>query len=125
MIVTDAHELDLLAIDLGDAPAEVVARAVPALERSAQNIEDQAREWAPKKGVQHYADTITHDVTAGAGVLEAEIGPDKTINGQAKLGHILEYGSINNAPFAHLGPAFDREVPDFEDAVAEAGEEAL
>lgn len=124
-LIIDTSDLDHLAVDLAAAGAAVAVKVVPALEHSAQNIEDQAREWAPKTRTPHYPATITHDVTPGVAGPVAEIGPDKNINGQAKLAHLFEYGSVNNAPFAHIGPAFDREVPDFVEAVGVAGGDVL
>ena len=53
----------------------------------------------------------------GLGVVSADIGPDKS-KPQGALGNILEYGTVNNAPFAHLGPALDREAPGFTKAIS-------
>lgn len=105
------NDLNVLAHDLTEAGALIGARAVEVIEQSAQRVEDQAKVWAPRKRLEHYAETITHDLEVDAGVIAAEIGPDKTINGQARLAHIFEYGTATLAPRAHLGPALDLEAP--------------
>jgi hypothetical protein len=122
VIHADTSDLNVLAVDLAQAGLAAAGRAMVVVEDSSQRIEDQGREWAPKTGLPHYARTITHDVTVEGLAIVGEIGPDPAVNGQALLAHILEYGSANNAPFAHLGPALDRETPNFVDTMAEAGD---
>jgi hypothetical protein len=119
----EASSLNVLAVDLAGAGPEAVARSGVELAKSAQRVQDMARDLAPRGHLPHYAATITWDASVDG--LDVEIGPDRQINGQAKLAHILEYGSVNNAPFAHLGPAFDREVPDLVEHLADAAGRTL
>jgi hypothetical protein len=58
----------------------------------------------------HYPRSITYDVTARGASVIGEIGPDPA-RLQGGLGRLLEYGSRNNAPIPHLGPAVDAEEP--------------
>ncbi|MEV7422869.1 hypothetical protein [Streptomyces sp. NPDC091212] len=58
-----------------------------------------------------YPATITYDVKRGAAGPEAEIGPDKG-RSQGPLGNLIEYGSRNNAPIPHLGPALEEHADD-------------
>lgn len=124
-MTADFSELNRLAADLSHAGVRAAFAVRPALEQSARRIEDDAKRFAPRSArtsLPHYADTINHDVSVGAdGHLVAEIGPDRTVNGQAKLANILEYGTSKMAPHAHLGPALDREGPLFVLAVKEIG----
>ena len=125
-MTADFSELNRLAADLSHAGVVVSLKIRPALERSAERIEQQAKEFAPRKRLPHYAETINHDVTTdGSGHVVAEIGPDRSVNGQAKLANIFEYGTSDQAPRAHLGPALDREGPNFVAAVKEIGGDVL
>lgn len=60
----------------------------------------------------HYPRTITYDVKATAEGFEGEIGPDKSLRGQAPYGAIIEYGTSVTAPIPHLGPALDANAED-------------
>lgn len=113
----EANGLDHLIADLTAAPAKAQWAARGIIDREARHVQDDARSFAP--GGSHlpsYAASITYDVThAGAGVIEAEIGPDKDLP-QGPLGNLLEYGSVNNGPQSHLGPALDLGGPRVEKA---------
>lgn len=111
--MTTSSDLNTVAVDLAEAALLADVRVAATVEQSAARIEDQAKEWAPRKRLPYYARTVTHDVTVEPGAVVAEIGPDKDINGQAGLAHIFEYGTATLAPRAHLGPALDRESPAF------------
>lgn len=121
-IVNDFSELNELVRDLEHGGLLAGVRAAKVVEDSSQRVEDQAKEWAPRKRVPHYARTITHDVTVGAGSIVGEIGPDADVNGQAKLAPIFEYGVASRgfAARAHMGPALDREIPNFIDGLGDA-----
>ncbi|HEY9474268.1 MAG TPA: hypothetical protein VIS06_10505 [Mycobacteriales bacterium] len=83
-----------------------------ALQVNAQKVRDDARRFA--SGLRHaplYPYAITYDTRVGVGWAEAVIGPDKD-RPQGALGNILEYGTTKNPPYAHLGPALDRNTPD-------------
>ncbi|MFF9123162.1 hypothetical protein ACF09J_07670 [Streptomyces sp. NPDC014889] len=58
-----------------------------------------------------YPYSISFSITRGAMGVEAEIGPDKGRR-QGPLGNLIEYGSVNNAPIPHLGPALDENADD-------------
>lgn len=123
----DASELNRLAADLGRVGPRSGAAAYAAVKTGATHVKDDA--VAIAKGIgphaRLYPASISFDILGGVrdvlrtGVVEAEIGPDKA-KPQGALGNILEYGTSNNAPEAHLGPALDREGPAFERALADA-----
>lgn len=116
---------------LSGAPASAHRNVVKAVEFTARGIRDAAREFASGIGhAPHYPRSITYDVESritaaghGAGV-RAEIGPDKDRT-QGALGNILEYGTVNNAPYAHLGPALDRWGSDLDNGLGKAAADAL
>lgn len=122
----DAVGLSELHADLTGAPFKVRAAARGVVEMGAANIKRDAAQFA--SGLSHaplYPRSISYDVTeAGIGEVEAEIGPDKG-RPQGALGNLLEYGSANNAPHAHMGPALDREGPRFTKAMLEAAGRVL
>lgn len=120
-----AFEIDgltSLQADLTAAPWKAQRQAIPAVERSAKRIAEDARRLISGLAhAPHYPASITHDVKLLGVVVTAEIGPDKAKT-QGALGNLLEYGSANNAPLAHLGPALDLEGPRFVEALGVAGD---
>jgi hypothetical protein len=123
----DATELNTLAAVLTDQKRIAPRAARTIVEVGARNVKDDARRLAA--GIAHaplYPLSISYDILNArlAGAVEAEIGPDKD-GPQGALGNILEYGTVNNAPLAHLGPALDREGPGFEKAIADMVEGLL
>ena len=111
----DTGELTALAADFTRAGAAVGGRVFKATERAARRTRDDARRLvAGLAHAPHYPRSITYDLQVRPTSIHAEVGPDKDLR-QGALGNLLEFGSANNAPLAHLGPAFDRAVPDWLD----------
>lgn len=110
-MTVEMSDLNRLEADLLAAGALAGARILDIVEEWGADVEDEAKHLAPRKGLQHYADTITHDVHVDGATIVGEAGPDREINGQAKLGHLFEYGTERLAPRAHMGPAHDRATP--------------
>lgn len=112
------NDLERLAADLREAGEWTQLRAGDVVERAGERVRDDARRLAPTTGLPHYAETITAEtsINRATGEVSAEIGPEK--GGQGSLGHILEYGTSKTPPHAHLGPALDREAPEFAEALA-------
>lgn len=111
----DGSELNKLVADLHEVPAEAHRNIRKAVQFTSHGIRDNAREAI--SGLAHapdYPRAITYDTKdLGEGVgVTAEIGPEKERR-QGPLGNILEYGTVNNPPNAHLGPSLDRWTPDF------------
>lgn len=86
---------------------KVVGRGSLNVKRDAQRI---IRAASHRGYLPHYPRSISYDVTARGTVVTGTIGP-KTEKLQGGLGRILEYGTVNNAPIPHLGPALDKEEP--------------
>ena len=122
-----ATGLNDLVAHLEDVPENAHENIVKATEFTANGTKKTAREFA--SGIDHaphYPYAITYDITdhgVGKGV-SAEIGPDKDRR-QGALGNILEYGTVKNAPYAHLGPALDQWSPDFVEGLEKAAADAL
>lgn len=111
----DTSELDALETAFTGAQISTVPKTAAVVAKGALNIKTEAARFA--SGIRHapaYPRSITFDL--GTNGLSAEIGPDKGRR-QGALGNILEYGTSKNPPLAHLGPAFDREVPRFVTAI--------
>lgn len=123
----DGSDLERLAADLYEVPANAHRNIRKATQVTAHHIRDGARQAA--SGIAHapyYPRAITYDTKdLGEGVgVSAEIGPELE-RPQGPLGGILEDGTVNNPPYAHLGPALDRWTPDFERGLQIAAEQAL
>lgn len=124
-IKIDASDVNQLVAELETKAQRVGADAAAVVRKGALNVKTDARRFA--SGLAHapvYPYSIGYDIVGDGrfGSIAAEIGPDKA-KPQGALGNILEYGTVNNAPFAHLGPALDIEGPRFEKALLDvAGE---
>jgi hypothetical protein len=73
----------------------------------------------------HYPRTITYDTKVTAEGIEGEIGPDKSLKGQAPYGAIIEFGTVVTAPIPHLGPALDANAEDLVAGVEIAVRQAM
>lgn len=123
--MSDITGLNELVADLTEAPRRVQRKVDAVVRKGAVNVKNDAARLI--SGLAHaplYPASITFDAKWKRGAYEAEIGPDKT-RPQGALGNLLEYGSANNAPLTHLGPALDLEGPRFEKAIADLAGDAL
>lgn len=114
-----------LAVALESAAENAVDEGRKVVSKGALNIKKDARRFA--SGIAHapsYPYSIGYDTKVSGTTASAEIGPDKDKR-QGALGNILEYGTVKNAPFAHLGPALDIESPKFVAAVEKLGVDLL
>lgn len=122
---TSMSGLNELQAVLENAQRDVVPEAKKVLSRAALNVKNDAKKKV--SGIKHapaYPRAITYDTDWNGTLGRAEIGPDKDKR-QGALGNILEYGTVNNPPYAHLGPALDYEGPNFERYLGELGEDLL
>lgn len=122
----DVSQLDEFAADLGQASARVTRNVQKSVEVTARHIKDDARKFATGINyARNYPRSINYDIKYKLPFeVSAVIGPDK--NGpQGALGNILEYGSVNNAPVKHLGPALDKNQQDFVDGLLKAVGDSL
>lgn len=121
--MSDISGLSELVADLVGASVKVAAASRAVVQKGALNVKTDAQRFS--SGLAHaplYPASITYDTALKRGGWEAEIGPDKN-RPQGALGNLLEYGSANNPPLTHLGPALDREGPRFEKAIADLADD--
>lgn len=142
-------DLSRLVIDLGKAVDGAGPFLRKAIEVTARNVRDTARENAPGSAggspAPYFPASITYDIGPGydqsigqavsslltggissarSTTLRAEIGPDKN-RPQGALGNLIEYGSANNAPWGTMHGALQANEDDFERGVEIAISDAL
>ena len=125
----EVQGLTALISDLAVAPEKLRAGVRATVQKAALDIKDDAKEIVtaatPKGYARAYPSSITYDTQQTAtGGTSAEIGPDKGKR-QGALGNLIEFGSANNAPIPHLGPALEHEIPNLELWLSEVAGEAL
>ncbi|WP_188699888.1 hypothetical protein [Microbacterium nanhaiense] len=142
----DKADISKLSSDLGRTSEAAWKNLQKAIEVTARNVRDTARENS--KGLAHapaFPYSITYDVGVGydqslsqaassvltgsisdarSTTLRAEIGPDKNRK-QGALGNLIEYGSVNNPPQGIMHGAIYANEDDFERGVNIAIDDAL
>lgn len=123
IIVTGLREwLD----DLERAPAAALDEVEKVTVKGAVNItKDWRRRWTglgPHLPLLPY--TVGYDTYREGDTVGAVIGPD-TEKKQGALAHLIELGSLNNAPHPGGIPAIDAEAPNYERYLADAAVKPL
>lgn len=116
----DVSEVRALATTLRTGAGRVGARGSALLRRTAYAMQADAQALAPVDTGnlrESISTTITGDGRAGR--MSAEIGPT------ADYGGYVEYGTSTRAGQPYLAPAFDRQVPGFEAALAALAGETI
>ncbi|WP_449408001.1 hypothetical protein [Microbacterium maritypicum] len=128
----DFSDFSKLAVDIGEVPPEAGKNLHAAVEVTATDVRDTARENAA--GMLHapaFPRSITYDIGSGysfvremfggggADSITAEIGPDKD-RPQGALGNLIEYGSVNNPPRGIMHGALQAHEANLESGVAKA-----
>lgn len=123
MLHWDTHEVDLLALDLSEAPARIQKKAPKVLEVAANKIKKSLRRDA--SGHRHLQSGFESKVNYDhQGPLTYEIGFDDI--GQGELANIAVYGSVNNAPVMQSPADHARlEIPYILRQLGDEGEEAV
>lgn len=119
-ITVDTSDARRLAAAFDQAAKVAPEETRKVVQRGALNIKkDAQRRISGHPHLRHLPAAITYDsVQTGRGAT-AEIGPDKTRR-QGPLGHLPEYGSVNNPPMPYLAPALQAEEPRFVQALEDA-----
>jgi hypothetical protein len=121
----DDSQIQGLSRDIRRAIIRHPDKVRAALEFSAFEMKKDARRRIDgHPSAPHYPNAITYDVRRTLLGFRAEVGPDKSL-AQGALGNILEYGTKNNAPIPHLGPALRAEVPGFVRAIQRIADDTL
>jgi hypothetical protein len=117
--------LDELIADMAASAPRMVANARTAVAVTSRKVQQSARDRVRgHKYLPQYPNSITYDVRGGPLLIEGEIGPDKD-RPQGPLGNIIEFGTPNNAPIEHLGPALEENADDLERGLEIAARQAL
>ncbi len=110
----DMSEVDALMKVLSKVPARVEKRMSMAVRKAGLDMQRDAMLGAPVD-TGNLVSSISMDTDSdGLGV---EVGPT------AAYGGYVEYGTSRMSPQPYLGPAFDRNVPAFKKAAAQAASE--
>lgn len=126
-------ELADLAADLRRAGDDVLDEGEKVVSKGALNIKTDWRDrWSGIAHAPMLPYTVTYDIHRGVGEVSAEVGPDKDlvvgggpIRQPGRLGNIIEFGTVKNAPIPGGAPALDNEEPRFTRAAADLGERLL
>lgn len=114
MTAIDTSELKSLSVNLGRASGAMVAEARAVIAKGSLNIKNDARDNVSDDPYwKRLAQKINYEQVG----LSSEIGYDD--EGQGELAGIYEFGSVKREPHPTLLPAFDREAPRFEKAIAD------
>lgn len=109
--MTDTADLRAWARDLGQAAEDVVPEIRKVVEKGLLNIKNGARRAiSGHPSAPYYPNAIDYDIRQSGDSVTGEVGPNKNRR-QGALGNLLEFGSVNNAPIPHMGPATDKELP--------------
>lgn len=116
--MAEMNELNRLAVDLGKASATAPIKASQAIRKTAFDIVATAQTFVPvdtgaTKNSIHATSADARPL--GAGSLVADIGPT------TEYAPHLEFGTVNMAPHAFMGPAADRHTPDLAKALGQLG----
>ena len=123
IIITGIEQVERMFIDSPKALDRNLQLAVAVNARKVQLAARRLSSGHPRW--VHYPRTITYDVTQVADRVEAEIGPDKSLKGQAPYGAIVEFGTPRTAPIPHLAPALEQNADDLERGISIAVMQAL
>jgi hypothetical protein len=126
----DDHELRDLQIDMSKAPVRI--RNPEGVRKGAKAIERQMKidaaghvgsYFTPRKRHKSATDLPRHVSSEMVGPLSAEIGIES--KGAGALGHIIAYGSVNNAAAYDPGAGPRRAMSEVLDALADQAEESV
>lgn len=110
----DASELNQLTRELGSSAATAGVKAARVVAKTAFDVTATAQQLVP---VDTSATKQSIHPTLENGGLVAEIGPTTA------YAPYLEYGTSRMPPHAFMGPALDRHVAEFVDALSQIGGE--
>ena len=106
-----------------------MVRALPGVvKKGAGNIKKTMQaDFSRSKSFGHIARTISYDTRIGAGGVEAEVGPDKSRGGGARLAHIAYWGGSRGGGASVRDPAhaLEAEGDNFENAIGKLLDGAL
>ncbi|MGO1607596.1 MAG: hypothetical protein ACTHXF_08975 [Brevibacterium yomogidense] len=119
-ISVDMNEVRTLAVDMTKVDSRLTRHLTPVVKRGAQNIRDDHAAKVRESSWFRFAGQVSYDITDGG--YGAEIGP--RAEGAGRLENIAYFGGSNGGGGTVEDPqaAADRELPNFEKALAEVAE---
>lgn len=118
-------DLEGLERHLREAAANITDEVAAVVERGALNVKNEWRTRMRARSrhgrIPHLPKAISYDVERTPTGVEAEIGPVYSKK-QGPLAHLLEFGSVNNAPHQDGAGALESEMDRFYDAIDEVSE---
>lgn len=120
------HDLEGLERELREEAREIDDKVYEVVVQGAVNIK---RGWqtrmrarrSARTSIPHLPGAISYDIERTPGSVTAEIGPVYTKK-QGPLAHLLEFGSVNNAPHQDGAAALEYEQDEFYDAIDEVSD---
>ena len=119
----DTSQVDRLAVDLRQAPKRLQFKARGVMKRGALEILRAAREEFSGHGHAPYAQGSLEMEKRGE--FGWEIGELDSGGPQWGLPHILQYGTVNNAPVADIKNALRGEIPEIMRHLGDAAEDSV
>lgn len=132
-ITVDFSELDRLAADLGDVPAEAEKTLKSALQFTATRVKrGAARKVSGRRHFAGAAAAIDYEMKGftgfGAHVLEVEVGYNESRGGASKLSNLIEFGAPGSpnalTPGNELQRTLHEEEEDFVRGIGRALDDA-
>lgn len=117
MDVGGIGDLNSLVVDLGSAGWRVTREASDLVDKTAHDIQATAQTLVPVD-TGNLKNSIGVDRPVGSDIV-AVIGPT------AEYGAHVEYGTVNMAPHAYMGPSLDVHTPPFFEAMADVAGDIL
>ena len=106
----DVSDFNRLAVTLAGVGPRTFKAAAMVTKKAARDIERDAKAFAP-------VDTGNLRASIGTDIDVSAASISATVGATASYAAYVEYGTSTMAPHAHLGPAYDRHVGEWADAL--------
>jgi hypothetical protein len=114
-----AADLDRAGKNIGPEVKKTMSKTLLEMKKQAQKI------VRGHPTIKHLASSFNYDVQMAQGFLVVgEVGADHAKK-QGTLDHVIENGTLENAPIPHWRPAAEKQVPLWEKYLEQAAVEAL
>jgi hypothetical protein len=115
---TWAADLRTAAVNIDDQVRKVTSKTLLEIKKDAQK---RVRGHAH---LPHLAGSFTYDVTVKTGEIVGEVGADINRR-QGPIDHIIEDGTVTDAPIPHWRPAADKQIPLWHEFLDQAAQDAI
>lgn len=114
----DVSEMNRLSADLGRVAAESLPLVRVVVQKVCADTKRDAQAFCPVD-TGNLRNSISYETAARATGAWGEVGPT------ASYGRFVEEGTSRMGPHAYMGPAFDRNAINFEQAISRLADKAL